>query len=191
MADMNNDQTHKAEHAENAPNAEETRALSIPKDPNEDGHPPSAQEAQRVPGVDNLEPCDGEADNSEDDVDPADEIGDFDWDDLHERYHKTISTASEQEKELLQEFAELMHVLFACILKCKQRTKECCSTSRSGPMLAPIKSPIAPSTGMHALWYCSTSSTYPGLDFVPAWHTPRTPSRNWKTRGSTVRLSFG
>ncbi|KAF2442317.1 hypothetical protein P171DRAFT_433845 [Karstenula rhodostoma CBS 690.94] len=108
MADVSNDQTHKAEHAENASNAEETRAPSIPADSTEEDRPPSAQQAQQVPEVENLEPGEGEAYDSNDDVDPADEIVDFDWEELHERYHNTISTASAQEQELLEEFAQLM-----------------------------------------------------------------------------------
>jgi hypothetical protein len=151
MEDVKSDQAHKAEHAEKASKPEETRAPSVvSKDPTQEEHPPSAQQAHQAPELDRLEPGQSEADDSEDDVDPADQIMDFDWDELHERYHQTINNASAQEQELMQEFAQLMEVLLAYTLVYTQGANNGCSTSKSGLMLAPIKSLIAPSTGMHA-----------------------------------------
>jgi hypothetical protein len=49
---------------------------------------------------------------------------------------------------LLQEFAQLMDVLLAYILIYTQDANNVRSISKSGPMLAPIRSLIAPSTGM-------------------------------------------
>ncbi|KAL5459145.1 hypothetical protein PMIN06_002996 [Paraphaeosphaeria minitans] len=109
MADIEEDQTHKAERADNAPNAEEARAPNLPKDPTEDVRPPSAQQAQQVPEAEHPEPGEEEDYDSEDDADPADEIVDFDWEGLHERYHEAISTASAQEQDLLQEFTKMMN----------------------------------------------------------------------------------
>ncbi|KAJ4345792.1 uncharacterized protein N0V89_011927 [Didymosphaeria variabile] len=106
MPDAKGDETLEAKPAENAHTAEETRAPSIPKGSTEEARPPSAQHAQQTPEVDNLESSDIEEEES--DVDPADEIEAFDWDELHERYHRAIGTATEQEQELLHEFAQLM-----------------------------------------------------------------------------------
>jgi hypothetical protein len=43
-------------------------------------------------------------------VDPADKIEDFDWEELHERYHQAIDTASQEEAALMQEWKQLMDV---------------------------------------------------------------------------------
>ncbi|KAL1603986.1 hypothetical protein SLS60_005578 [Paraconiothyrium brasiliense] len=108
MADAKNDQALEPKPADNAPTAEETRAPGLPKNPSEEGRPPSGQQAQQAQEVDNLEPGESEEEESEEEVDPAEEIEDFDWDELHERYHRAIGTASAQELELLHEFAQLM-----------------------------------------------------------------------------------
>lgn len=51
---------------------------------------------------------DAQEHDSDTDVDPAEQIDDFDWDFLHERYHDAMSSASAQELALMQEFAQLM-----------------------------------------------------------------------------------
>lgn len=46
-------------------------------------------------------------------ADPSAQIADFDWASLHERYHDTIKKCSQDEEELMQEWASLMEVLLA------------------------------------------------------------------------------
>ncbi|KAJ4372151.1 hypothetical protein N0V83_003924 [Neocucurbitaria cava] len=68
--------------------------------------PPSAQQLDRDRG----EQADAsDSDGLEDDEnDPADKIADFDWDDLHERYHQAVDKCHGQETELMQEWETLM-----------------------------------------------------------------------------------
>lgn len=44
------------------------------------------------------------------DADPAEQICDFDWEHLHERYHNAINQCSQEEAELLGEWTSLMEV---------------------------------------------------------------------------------
>lgn len=90
---------------------EEKQSSNVAKESGEENRPPSGQQTQQAAEVDELEPSDSGTEDSEEDVDPADEIPTFDWDELHERYHQAMSTASTQEQELLNEFAQLMAVL--------------------------------------------------------------------------------
>lgn len=71
--------------------------------------PPSAQQLDRDRG----EQTDAsDSDGLEDDEnDPADKIADFDWDDLHERYHEAVDKCHGQETELMQEWESLMTVV--------------------------------------------------------------------------------
>ena len=111
MSDANNDQAPKAEPSETEPNAGETQSPTNQRDSREEDRPPSGQQAQQAPIVDTPEiKEDGDMDSDED-VDPADQIDDFDWNDLHEKYHIAMNKASAQEQALMQEFAQLMDVL--------------------------------------------------------------------------------
>lgn len=115
MADKNNDQHHGNEPAETAANTVGTRAPSIPNNPSEDDHPPSGQQTQELAEMNILPSDDAQEHDSDTDVDPAEQIDDFDWDFLHERYHDAMSSASAQELALMQEFAQLMDVPCLCI----------------------------------------------------------------------------
>ncbi|KAF1969030.1 hypothetical protein BU23DRAFT_478396 [Bimuria novae-zelandiae CBS 107.79] len=108
MPDAFKEPTHKSEPVEMAPTAGETPAPSKLKDPSDDDRPPSAQQAQQVPEEDAPEPDEGEGETSEDDIDPAEQIEDFDWNKLHEKYHEAMNDASAQENALMVEFAQLM-----------------------------------------------------------------------------------
>lgn len=70
--------------------------------------PPSAQQARGDADV----AFDTSEDNEmeEEDSDPADRIADFDWEDLHTRYHEAIKKCSEDEEALMQEWESLMSV---------------------------------------------------------------------------------
>jgi hypothetical protein len=73
--------------------------------------PPSAQQFQR----DNEEHSDENDDDEEEDADdldsdPAVRIADFDWTDLHKRYHDAINGCHDEESELAQEWESLMNV---------------------------------------------------------------------------------
>ncbi|KAJ4314209.1 hypothetical protein N0V94_006567 [Neodidymelliopsis sp. IMI 364377] len=54
----------------------------------------------------------GQEPSDDEDLDPAAQIVDFDWDDLHQRYHVKINACHEEEFELMQEWESLMEVLF-------------------------------------------------------------------------------
>lgn len=67
--------------------------------------PPSAQRVQRDTISDSEESGDDELD-----ADPAEKIIDFDWDDLHQRYHDAMNGCHTKEAELAQEWENLMNV---------------------------------------------------------------------------------
>lgn len=63
---------------------------------------------------DSAEHSDAEAElevSDDEATDPAVQIANFDWDDLHRRYHAMISTYSHEEAVLMDEWANLMEVL--------------------------------------------------------------------------------
>ncbi|RYN28643.1 hypothetical protein AA0119_g6086 [Alternaria tenuissima] len=68
--------------------------------------PPSAQRTQ--------DEVDGQADanageqTEDEDSDPAGRIEDFDWEDLHVRYHEAMNGCHNEESELMQEWESLM-----------------------------------------------------------------------------------
>ncbi|KAF2705253.1 hypothetical protein K504DRAFT_388632 [Pleomassaria siparia CBS 279.74] len=72
--------------------------------------PPSTQlvnrDANDKPTSEAME-LDQEQDDA--DSDPAEEIADFDWDDLRNRYHAKIKECETNEDELMQEFESLMN----------------------------------------------------------------------------------
>lgn len=74
---------------------------------NETERPSSAQrpkaDAREMPDPDDEAALD-------DDPDLFQKIDDFDWDELHERYHRTVNNASEAEAGLMREWANLMEV---------------------------------------------------------------------------------
>jgi hypothetical protein len=47
----------------------------------------------------------------EDESDPGEQIVDFDWTDLQERYHRAIQGCERNEAQLMEEFDSLMSVL--------------------------------------------------------------------------------
>jgi hypothetical protein len=81
---------------------------------NETERPPSAQRVN----IDTTEqltteeegPIQEGEDESDSDVDPADRIEDFDWDQLYERYQSQMDTLSGEEAALMEEWTKLMHV---------------------------------------------------------------------------------
>ncbi|KAJ4989239.1 hypothetical protein SVAN01_05318 [Stagonosporopsis vannaccii] len=69
---------------------------------------PSSAQRGRDDSEEHLET---EAENDvldEEEADPALRIADFDWGDLHERYHDAIKKSSREEEALMQEWASLM-----------------------------------------------------------------------------------
>ena len=71
--------------------------------------PPSAQQTQ---DEDNEHTdANEEAQPEDEDSDLAESVVDFDWDDLHRRYHEVIKTCHGKEAELMQEWESLMAVL--------------------------------------------------------------------------------
>ena len=71
--------------------------------------PPSAQQTQNQ--VDEQSDANDEEQSEDEDPDPAEKIEDFDWDDLHARYHEAIKKCHSEEAELMQEWESLMAVL--------------------------------------------------------------------------------
>lgn len=49
--------------------------------------------------------------SDDEDADPAVQITNFDWEDLHQRYHEAINQCNLEEAELMEEWASLMEVL--------------------------------------------------------------------------------
>jgi len=70
--------------------------------------PPSAQQVHD--DVDDHVEDDEEDDEEELGADPAEQIVDFDWDELHQRYHQAMQGCHEHEGELAQEWESLMNV---------------------------------------------------------------------------------
>ena len=52
----------------------------------------------------------GQDNTGDSDADPAEQIESFDWEALREQYHQAVNAASEEEAQLLQEWAQLMEV---------------------------------------------------------------------------------
>jgi hypothetical protein len=74
--------------------------------------PPSAQQTQEEYGEqDNSHGEEDASEEEEEDVDPSERIADFDWDDLHHRYHEAVNRCQGEEAELMQEWESLMAVL--------------------------------------------------------------------------------
>ncbi|KAH7379317.1 hypothetical protein DE146DRAFT_625558 [Phaeosphaeria sp. MPI-PUGE-AT-0046c] len=66
--------------------------------------PPSAQRVQR-----DAIPDSEASDEDELDADPAEKIVDFNWDELHQRYHSAMDGCHTHEAELAQEWESLMN----------------------------------------------------------------------------------
>jgi hypothetical protein len=71
--------------------------------------PPSAQQTQDE--SDERIDANEEVQSADEDSDPAGSIVNFDWDDLHHRYHEAIKKCHGKEAELMQEWESLMAVL--------------------------------------------------------------------------------
>jgi hypothetical protein len=71
--------------------------------------PPSAQQVRRDDASEHDDEM-KEDEEEEVDSDPAEKIVDFDWNDLHERYHQAMKECHEEEEQLAQEWQSLMNV---------------------------------------------------------------------------------
>lgn len=71
--------------------------------------PASAQRDRRDDLVQHSD-VEAELDLSDEDADPADSIVDFNWDELHQKYHDAINQCSQEETELMGEWLNLMEV---------------------------------------------------------------------------------
>ncbi|USP77252.1 hypothetical protein yc1106_04526 [Curvularia clavata] len=68
--------------------------------------PPSAQQTQHASDGQASETSDEEFDSE--DSDPAHRIEDFDWEDLHHRYHEAMKVCHGEEAALMEEWEDLM-----------------------------------------------------------------------------------
>lgn len=75
--------------------------------------PSSAQESQHAPDDQASEDSDEEFNS--DDSDPAHRIEDFDWEDLHHRYHEAMKVCHGEEAALMEEWKNLMLVLISSL----------------------------------------------------------------------------
>ena len=71
--------------------------------------PASAQRDRRDDLVQHSD-VEAELDLSDEDADPADPIVDFNWGELHQKYHDAINQRSQEETELMGEWSNLMEV---------------------------------------------------------------------------------
>lgn len=99
--------THKSDPAGTNPDGN-TRAPIIRADSGETERPPSVQRVN--PDANKSPNCTDDEEELDEEPDPGNKIVDFDWEDLHERYHRAINTASAEEAELMSEWSELMEV---------------------------------------------------------------------------------
>lgn len=78
--------------------------------------PPSGQQVRKDSDQDEEE-NDDEMEEDDSDCNPAEKIKDFDWNELHGRYHEAMDQCHTQEGELAEEWESLMNVLlhFACL----------------------------------------------------------------------------
>lgn len=81
--------------------------------------PHSAQQTQH--DTDNHISETSEEESDQDDSDPAHRIDDFDWEDLHHRYHEAMKVCHGEEAALMEEWESLMTVIIA-VLGYKSRT---------------------------------------------------------------------
>lgn len=81
--------------------------------------PPSAQQVH-IDEEKNVDEKDEDYDENEDDddeeldSDPAEPVVDFDWENLHQRYHEAMQGCHDHEAELTQEWEQLMNVQSYC-----------------------------------------------------------------------------
>lgn len=85
--------------------AETSRPMRKRANSDDTERPPSAQQQRNETG---SEDSDANSENESIDDGPADRIPDFDWDDLHSRYHAAIDKCQTEENELMHEFESLM-----------------------------------------------------------------------------------
>lgn len=106
------DDMEKSPHFKSEPPAAASQNDGVPKpslkriNSEETERPPSAQRVQREDTVPDSE----ESDEDELDSDPAEKIVDFNWDELHQRYHEAMNGCHAHEAELAQEWESLMNV---------------------------------------------------------------------------------
>lgn len=70
-----------------------------------------SEDTERPPSAQQVHDDTDEEQEEELNSDPAEKIVEFDWDELHERYHKAMETCHDEEGTLAQEFESLMTVL--------------------------------------------------------------------------------
>jgi hypothetical protein len=76
--------------------------------------PPSAQRTQDQ--VEEQTDANDEEQSEDEDSDPAEKIENFDWDELHARYHEAIKKCHGEEADLMQEWESLMAVLHPLLI---------------------------------------------------------------------------
>ena len=130
---------------------QDTQAVGSPSlrrtNSNETERPLSAQRLQD--DTDDPVHAKSEADEEEEESGPADRIEDFDWEDLHHRYHEAMKNCHGEEAALMQEWEGLMDVLclFALDLVI---ANVCSSTSAYGHNRGTSTRPVEPTQGAHA-----------------------------------------
>ncbi|RMZ66652.1 zinc finger fyve domain-containing 19 [Pyrenophora seminiperda CCB06] len=99
-----------AQDAQDAQDVQDAQAVGPPSlrriNSEETERPPSVQRTQD--GADGPADAESESDLEEEGSDPADRIVDFDWEDLHHRYHEAMKNCHGEEAALMQEWENLM-----------------------------------------------------------------------------------
>jgi hypothetical protein len=72
-----------------------------------------SEDTERPPSAQQVHEDTYEEEEEATGFDPAERIVEFDWDALHERYHKAMETCHDEESKLAQEFESLMAVLLS------------------------------------------------------------------------------
>ena len=109
--------------------------------------PPSAQQAQH--NDHDSADAESESEDEDEESEPADRIDDFDWEDLHHRYHEAMKNCHGEEAALMEEWENLMDV------RCSSAVvvaiaNVCSSTSAYGHSRGTSTRPVGPTQGVHA-----------------------------------------
>jgi len=129
-----------------ATQVEESKPLAALRNVHSDEseRPPSAQQ-RHVDEDDTNESDDDEELNS----DPAEPAVEFDWDELHRRYHDAMKECHDHEGQLTAEWNQLMNVQRRLPVF-EPGADQVCSTSASGPTLATSTRRTGRSSGTQA-----------------------------------------
>lgn len=85
----------------------------------DDTERPASAQRKRDDSVGHSD-VEAEQESSDDEeADPSAQIANFDWDDLHQRYHDAIKDCSAEEARLMQEWESLMKVLLCLVAQRK------------------------------------------------------------------------